>query len=62
VNPMDTKLLGARHQGSSSDGTGKPCVLGWDAAGVVDKGAAVREFGIMHCSTTCASFSGRKSS
>ena len=42
VNPVDTKVRGARHQGSASDTTGKPRVLGWDAAGVVvDKGSAV---------------------
>src|ERR1700728_3587765 len=42
VNPVDTKIRGARHQGSKSDSTGKPRVLGWDAAGVVvNKGAAV---------------------
>ena len=45
VNPVDTKVRGARHQGSASDNTGKPRVLGWDAAGVVvDKGAAVSGF------------------
>jgi zinc-binding alcohol dehydrogenase family protein len=47
VNPVDTKVRGARHQGSSSDNTGKPRVLGWDAAGtVVEKGAAVTRFDI----------------
>jgi DNA-binding CsgD family transcriptional regulator len=42
VNPVDTKVRGgARHQGSASDDSGKPRVLGWDAAGVVvGKGAA----------------------
>jgi zinc-binding alcohol dehydrogenase family protein len=46
VNPMD-KIRGARHQGSVSDGTGKPRVLGWDAAGVVvDKGGAVSGFAV----------------
>jgi NADPH:quinone reductase len=45
VNPVDTKVRGARHQGSASDNTGKPRVLGWDAAGVVvSKGAAVSGF------------------
>lgn len=45
VNPVDTKVRGARHQGSASDNSGKPRVLGWDAAGVVmDKGAAVTRF------------------
>ncbi len=47
VNPVDTKVRGARHQGSASDNTGKPRVLGWDAAGVVvDKGAAVTGFDV----------------
>ncbi|HTU51964.1 MAG TPA: zinc-binding alcohol dehydrogenase family protein [Acidobacteriaceae bacterium] len=47
VNPVDTKVRGARHQGSASDTTGKPRVLGWDAAGVVvDKGVAVTGFEI----------------
>src|SRR5580698_7884360 len=47
VNPVDTKIRGARHQGSASDATGKPRVLGWDAAGVVvDKGAAVSGFSL----------------
>src|SRR5271170_7112147 len=47
VNPVDTKVRGARHQGSAPHGTGKPRVLGWDAAGVVvDKGAAVSGFAI----------------
>ena len=45
VNPVDTKIRGARHQGSAADTTGKPRVLGWDAAGVVvDKGTAVSGF------------------
>lgn len=45
VNPVDTKVRGARHQGSASDTSGKPRVLGWDAAGVVvGKGAAVTGF------------------
>jgi NADPH:quinone reductase-like Zn-dependent oxidoreductase len=45
VNPVDTKVRGARHQGSASDNTGKPRVLGWDAAGVVvSKGIAVSGF------------------
>jgi zinc-binding alcohol dehydrogenase family protein len=47
VNPVDTKVRGARHQGSASDATGKPRVLGWDAAGVVvEKGAAVSGFSV----------------
>jgi zinc-binding alcohol dehydrogenase family protein len=47
VNPVDTKVRGARHQGSARDNTGKPRVLGWDAAGVVvDKGAAVTSFDV----------------
>ena len=47
VNPVDTKIRGARHQGSVVDGTGKPRVLGWDAAGVVvDKGSAVSGFAV----------------
>jgi zinc-binding alcohol dehydrogenase family protein len=45
VNPVDTKIRGARHQGSTPDGTGRPRVMGWDAAGVVvDKGGAVSGF------------------
>lgn len=45
VNPVDTKVRGARHQGSASDNTGKPRVLGWDAAGVVvERGATVTRF------------------
>jgi len=44
-NPVDTKVRGARHQGSASENTGKPRILGWDAAGVVvEKGAAVTGF------------------
>jgi NADPH2:quinone reductase len=47
VNPVDTKVRGARHQGTASQGTGEPRVLGWDAAGVVvGKGAAVNGFAI----------------
>jgi zinc-binding alcohol dehydrogenase family protein len=47
VNPVDTKVRGARHQGSASDDSGKPRVLGWDAAGVVvDKGSAVAGFDV----------------
>ncbi len=47
VNPVDTKVRGARHQGSASENTGKPRVLGWDAAGVVvSKGVAVSGFGV----------------
>jgi NADPH:quinone reductase len=47
VNPVDTKVRGARHQGSVSHGSGKPRVLGWDAAGVVvGKGAAVSGFAV----------------
>jgi zinc-binding alcohol dehydrogenase family protein len=47
VNPVDTKVRGARHQGSVSHGSGKPRVLGWDAAGVVvSHGAAVSGFAV----------------
>jgi zinc-binding alcohol dehydrogenase family protein len=47
VNPVDTKVRGARHQGSASHDTGKPRVLGWDAAGVVvNRGAAVSGFNV----------------
>src|ERR1700761_2490043 len=47
VNPVDTKVRGARHQGSASDNTGNPRLLGWDAAGVVvGKGAAVTGFDV----------------
>ena len=47
VNPVDTKIRGARHQGSASHETGKPRVLGWDAAGVVvGKGSDVTAFSI----------------
>src|ERR1700683_5579712 len=47
VNPVDTKIRGARHQGSAADVTGKPRVLGWDAAGVVvEKGSAVSGFAV----------------
>jgi zinc-binding alcohol dehydrogenase family protein len=47
VNPVDTKVRGARHQGSASHGSGKPRVLGWDAAGVVvSKGTAVSGFAV----------------
>jgi zinc-binding alcohol dehydrogenase family protein len=47
VNPVDTKVRGARHQGSASSATGKPRVLGWDAAGViVEKGASVSGFAL----------------
>jgi zinc-binding alcohol dehydrogenase family protein len=47
VNPVDTKVRGARHQGSKADDSGKPRVLGWDAAGVVvNKGAAVTGFAV----------------
>lgn len=47
VNPVDTKVRGARHQGSVSDSSGKPRILGWDAAGVVvAKGAAVTAFDV----------------
>jgi zinc-binding alcohol dehydrogenase family protein len=47
VNPVDTKVRGARHQGSASHGSGKPRVLGWDAAGVVvSKGDAVNGFAV----------------
>ena len=45
VNPVDTKIRGAQHQGSASNETGKPRVLGWDAAGVVvGKGNDVTAF------------------
>ena len=44
---MDTKVRSARHQGSASDNTAKPRVLGWDAAGVVvGKGSDVTAFSI----------------
>jgi zinc-binding alcohol dehydrogenase family protein len=47
VNPVDTKVRGARHQGSASDNTGKPRILGWDAAGVVvGKGVAITGFDV----------------
>jgi zinc-binding alcohol dehydrogenase family protein len=47
VNPVDTKVRGARHQGSASDNTGKPRVLGWDAAGIViGKGSGVTGFNV----------------
>jgi len=47
VNPVDTKIRGARHQGSASHAPGKPRVLGWDAAGVVvSKGSDVTGFSI----------------
>jgi zinc-binding alcohol dehydrogenase family protein len=47
VNPVDTKVRGARHQGSASHETGKPRVLGWDAAGVVVKmGEGVSGFAV----------------
>src|ERR1700749_3889505 len=47
VNPVDTKVRGARHQGSAAEKTGKPRVLGWDAAGVVvGKGATVSGFAV----------------
>jgi len=47
VNPVDTKVRGARHQGSAAHNTGKPRVLGWDAAGVVvGKGAEVTGFAV----------------
>ena len=47
VNPVDTKIRGAKHQGSASHNTGKPRVLGWDAAGVVvGTGSAVTGFSI----------------
>jgi NADPH2:quinone reductase len=45
VNPVDTKLRSGRHQGSKSDASGQPRVLGWDAAGVVvAKGAGAGGF------------------
>ncbi len=47
VNPVDTKVRGARHQGSATNSSGKPRVLGWDAAGVVvGKGTAVTRFDV----------------
>ena len=47
VNPVDTKVRGARHQGSAAHNTGKPRILGWDAAGVVvGRGEAVTGFDI----------------
>ncbi|SEG69256.1 zinc-binding alcohol dehydrogenase family protein [Bryocella elongata] len=47
VNPVDTKVRAARHQGSASDKMAKPRVLGWDAAGVVvGKGSAVTGFDV----------------
>jgi zinc-binding alcohol dehydrogenase family protein len=47
VNPVDTKIRGARHQGAAADVTGKPRVLGWDAAGVVvEKGSATSSFAV----------------
>jgi zinc-binding alcohol dehydrogenase family protein len=47
VNPVDTKIRGARHQGSTPNDAGKPRVLGWDAAGiVVDKGNEATAFSI----------------
>lgn len=45
VNPVDAKIRGARHQGSTWKGDGEPRVLGWDAAGVVvGLGAGVQTF------------------
>lgn len=47
VNPVDTKVRGARHQSSASHSTGKPRVLGWDAAGVVvGNGAGVSGYSV----------------
>src|SRR5580693_7311812 len=47
VNPVDTKIRGARHQGSKTHSDGKPRILGWDAAGVVvGKGAKVSGFAV----------------
>jgi zinc-binding alcohol dehydrogenase family protein len=47
VNPVDTKVRGARHQGSKVDDSAKPRILGWDAAGVViGKGADVQDFAL----------------
>jgi zinc-binding alcohol dehydrogenase family protein len=47
VNPVDTKVRGARHQGSAAPTDGKPRILGWDAAGVVAAlGAEVRGFAV----------------
>jgi zinc-binding alcohol dehydrogenase family protein len=45
VNPVDTKIRGARHQGSAANISGQPRILGWDAAGVVvETGKEVTEF------------------
>src|ERR1700728_1024242 len=47
VNPVDTKVRGARHQGSAAHSDGKPRILGWDAAGVVvAKGAEATGFAV----------------
>jgi zinc-binding alcohol dehydrogenase family protein len=47
VNPVDTKVRGARHQGSAAHRSGEPRVIGWDAAGVVvGKGAGVSRFSV----------------
>ncbi|HRX87699.1 MAG TPA: zinc-binding alcohol dehydrogenase family protein [Phycisphaerae bacterium] len=47
VNPVDTKVRGARHQGSAAQASGEPRVIGWDAAGVVvEVGVAVRDFSV----------------
>ncbi len=47
VNPVDTKVRGARHQGSTPQSAGKPRVIGWDAAGVVvGKGERVSGFAV----------------
>jgi zinc-binding alcohol dehydrogenase family protein len=47
VNPVDTKVRGARHQGSAAPATSAPRVLGWDAAGVVAAiGADVSGFAV----------------
>lgn len=47
VNPVDTKVRGARHQGSAGHRGGEPRVIGWDAAGVVvETGPAVEGFSV----------------
>jgi zinc-binding alcohol dehydrogenase family protein len=47
VNPVDTKVRGARHQGSAAAPMKEPRVLGWDAAGVVVAiGAEVSGFAV----------------
>ena len=47
VNPVDTKVRGARHRSSSPDAHSDPRIIGWDAAGaVVGKGDAVDTFNV----------------